>query len=86
MEGIRNIVTAALKTFSSTAVGAFAAWLLSLGIDLGEHTTLVESALFAILVAASNALINLASQKWPVVAQVFSFGLAKEAPTYDKAA
>ena len=80
----RNILTAAIKVATSTVVAAIAAWLLSLGIDIGEATTAFESGLFVLLVSVTNGVINTAAQKWPWIGSFFSLGLSRANPQYEQ--
>lgn len=82
MENIRALVTAAVKTGVTVTVAALVAWLLSLGIDIGEAAVALETGLFVGMTAVTNFLINAASQKWTWLAQVFSLGLSTGAPAY----
>ena len=79
---MRNVLTAAVKTGVTVAVASLGAWLLSLGIDIGDGAELLENGLFVVGVAVVNFLINELSKRFPWLATLFSLGLAKDAPTY----
>lgn len=83
MDNVSNIVTAAVKTAVTGALTALFTWLANIGIDVGEHATVISSLALIFSLAAVNAGMNWLSKKWPAMAKVFSLGLAEGAPQYN---
>ena len=63
-----DAIVSLIRTYVPVAVGAFIAWLLSLGIDVDTETQagLVVS-MTGLVVAAYYTLVRLLERKWPAV-------------------
>lgn len=82
MDGIKQALISAVKTGVQVGVGALVAYLLNLGIDIGDAAHYLETGLFMALVAVVTFVFNKLGEKFPWLNQVFSLGLTKAPPTY----
>lgn len=61
-----DAITALIRTWTPSAVGAALAWLLTLGIELDPDTQAgLIAGLTAVMVAAYYALARLLESRWP---------------------
>lgn len=76
-----DAIVSLIRTYVPVAVGAFIAWLLSLGIEVDAETQagLVVS-MTGLVVAAYYTLIRLLERKWPAVGVLL--GIPKQ-PEYE---
>lgn len=82
MEQIRQAVISAVKTGVQVGVAALVAYLLSLGIDIGEAAAYLETGIFMLLSALVAFVFNKLGQRFPALNRVFSLGLTNSPPTY----
>lgn len=82
VEGIKQALISAIKTGVQVGVAALAAYLLQLGIDIGEASQYLETGLFMGMSAVVAFVFNKLGEKFPWLNQVFSLGLTKAPPTY----
>jgi len=82
MDGIKQAVISAVKTGVQVGVAALVAYLLQLGIDIGESAQYLETGVFMALSAVVAFVFNKLGEKFPVLNQIFSLGLTKSPPTY----
>lgn len=76
-----NTILSLVRTYVPVAVGALAAWLLSLGVELNpEAQTGLTVFLTGLIIAAYYTLARLAERKWPSLG--FLLGSSKQ-PVYD---
>ncbi|HEX7099648.1 MAG TPA: hypothetical protein VF377_10435 [Acidimicrobiia bacterium] len=82
-----NETIAAIRTLMQSAigaaVGAFAGWLLSLGIEIPQEAfEALVTALGLIGAAVVTFVLNKLQQRWPWIGKILSLGASSSTPFY----
>ncbi|EYR64252.1 hypothetical protein N866_13620 [Actinotalea ferrariae CF5-4] len=78
---MNDVIVSLIRTYVPVGVGAFLAWLLSLGIEVDAQTQAgLITSMTALVVAAYYTLVRLLERKWPAVGVLL--GVPKQ-PEYE---
>lgn len=72
---ISTLFPSLIRTYVPVAVGAFVAWLVTLGVELDPSTEAgLITALTAVLIALYYTLVRLLEKKWPALSVLLGSG------------